>query len=156
MRYLKDAPKRNRTPTSDYSRTTSASGRNTTQKLSLGGRNTVEREYWVSQEAYNVTLEFIEKNRGVLNESNMDKLLLELNKIWSKREQEQIDKLTSQYRSEISTLKRKLSHMSVDGLEVNQTTLKQRNRSRDIEKENERPSTRQSYKYLFIVIPLFR
>jgi len=85
----------------------------------------------------------------------MDKLLLELNKIWSKREQEQIDKLTSQYRSEISTLKRKLSHMSVDGLEVNQTTLKQRNRSRDIEKENERPSTRQSYKYLFIVNLLF-
>jgi len=155
MRFLKDASKRHRTPSTDYSRTTSASLRGHSQKLSLGGRNNEEKNLWVSQEAYNVTLEFIEKNKGNLNESNMDKLLHGLNMIWGKREQETIEKISSQFRSEIATLKRKLSQVSIGGIEGNQANLKQRKNSRDVEKENESPSIRQSHKYFYSLVILF-
>jgi len=81
-----------------------------------------EKMLWIPQEAHKFVQEFRKKYKGELTDSLIEKLLFELNRIWSKREQQQINRLKNQYSSEVSKLNRKIKHHpSYDEVQAKET-----------------------------------
>lgn len=68
-----------------------------------------EKDMWVPRDAFKFIQEFRKQYNGELTDTLIEKLLFELNRIWSKREQQRIDRLRSQYSHEVLKLQRKLT-----------------------------------------------
>ena len=105
-----------------------------------------EKNLWIPEEAYKFAQEFRLKYKGELTDILFDKLLLELNRIWSKREQQQINRVRSQYAIEVQKLNRQMKHHpSYDEVQAKETINKLKEQLKNAYKEhrqmyNERPS----------------
>lgn len=89
--------------------TGTASPENAIQRLCVQEALLDEKEVWVPQDAHKFVADFRRKYKGELTDALLEKLLFELNKIWSRREQQRIQRIQSQCSHEIMKLKRKLS-----------------------------------------------
>jgi len=67
-----------------------------------------EKEMWIPHDASKFAREFRRTYNGEITDALMDKLLFELNRIWSKRENQRVQRIQSQCAHEIMKLKRKL------------------------------------------------
>jgi len=67
-----------------------------------------EKEMWIPHDAAKFAREFRRTYNGEITDALMDKLLFELNRIWSKRENQRVQRIQSQCAHEIMKLKRKL------------------------------------------------
>ena len=105
-----------------------------------------ERNLWIPEEAYKFAQEFRLKYKGELTDILFDKLLFELNRIWSKREQQQINRVKSQYAIEVKALSRQIKHHpSYDEVQAKETINRLKEQLKNAYKEhremhNERPS----------------
>ena len=75
-------------------------------------KDILNNENWVPSEAYTFAVQFKNKYNLDLNENILNTLLTSLNKIWQEREKKQINRLKSQYQSEIMSLRRKVAMRS--------------------------------------------
>lgn len=69
-----------------------------------------EKVLWVPEEAFKFAHEFRLKYQGELTDTLIEKLLFELNKIWSQREQRLIQRIKANCAAEISSLRRQLAY----------------------------------------------
>ena len=65
-----------------------------------------EKLLWVPEEAFKFAHEFRVKYNGELTDTLIEKLLFELNKIWSKKEQRSIKRIKGNAAHETSGLRR--------------------------------------------------
>ena len=70
-----------------------------------------ETDKWIPREAFKFMQEFRRNYNGELTDSLIEKLLFELNRIWSRREQSRLARLRSQYAAEIQRLQRQIVSM---------------------------------------------
>ena len=66
-----------------------------------------EKELWIPRDAFKFMQEFRQNYKGELTDPLVEKLLFELNRIWSRREQQRVDRLKEQYTFEMMKLSRK-------------------------------------------------
>ena len=72
-------------------------------------KDILDNQNWVPSDAYSFATQFKNKYNLDLNENLLTDLLTSLNKIWQEREKKQVNRLKSQYQSEIMSLRRKLA-----------------------------------------------
>ena len=91
-----------------------ATTRKATGKAAIpnSSKDILNNENWVPSEAYTFAVQFKNKYNLDLNENILNTLLTSLNKIWQEREKKQINRLKSQYQSEIMSLRRKVAMRS--------------------------------------------
>ena len=77
--------------------------------ISNSNKAILDNQNWVPSDAYTFATQFKNKYNLDLNENLLTDLLTSLNKIWQEREKKQINRLKSQYQSEIMSLRRKLA-----------------------------------------------
>jgi len=108
---------------------------------------TDEKECWAPRDAFKFMQEFRKNYNGELTDTLIEKLLFELNRIWSKREQQRIDRLKAQYSHEIMKLKRKQTHSaSFNEVQAKQTIARLRSELKNAYSENRKAFAERSEK----------
>lgn len=96
-----------------------------------------EKEMWSPQDAFKFAQEFRKKYNGELTDALLEKLLFELNRIWSRREQQRIQRVKAQCAHEVMKLKRKLSQgVPFNEVQAKQTINRLKNELKTSYKEN--------------------
>lgn len=96
-----------------------------------------EKELWTPHDAFRFAQEFRKKYNGELTDPLLEKLLFELNRIWSRREQQRISRVKAACAHEVMKLKRKLSQgVPFNEVQAKQTIHRLRNDLKTSYKEN--------------------
>jgi len=96
-----------------------------------------EKELWTPHDAFRFAQEFRKKYNGELTDALLEKLLFELNRIWSRREQQRISRVKAACAHEVMKLKRKLSQgVPFNEVQAKQTIHRLRNDLKTSYKEN--------------------
>jgi len=89
------------------------------------------------QDAFKFAKEFRRTYNGELTDALLDKLLFELNRIWSKRENQRVQRIQAQCAHEIMKLKRKLGQSApFNEVQAKNTINRLRNELKTSYKEN--------------------
>jgi len=138
IRFLKNAS--SKTPVdSSYKRLTAGAGtaEGVVERLCVQEALVDEKELWTPQDAFKFAQEFRRKYDGELNDALLEKLLFELNRIWSRREQQRIQRVQAQCAHEVMKLKRKLSQgVPFNEVQAKQTINRLKNELKTSYKEN--------------------
>jgi len=96
-----------------------------------------EKEMWTPHDAFRFAQEFRKKYDGELTDALLEKLLFELNRIWSRREQKRIQRVEAKCAHEIMKLKRKLGQsVPFNEVQAKQTINRLKNELKTSYKEN--------------------
>jgi len=96
-----------------------------------------EKEMWTPHDAFRFAQEFRKKYNGELTDALLEKLLFELNRIWSRREQQRIQRVKTECAHEIMKLKRKLNQgVPFNEVQAKQTIHRLKNELKSSYKEN--------------------
>ena len=107
-----------------------------------------EPEKWVPQDAFKFMQEFRRNYNGELTDTLIEKMLFELNRIWSRRENSRINRIKNQYSAEIQRLQRKISHHpNYKEVQSKQTITRLRNELKGSYKENRQAFAERMEKY---------
>ena len=91
---------------------------------------------------------------GELTDTLVEKLLFELNRIWSRRETGRLNRLKNQYSAEIQRLERKVSnHPSYKEVQSKQTITRLRNDLKGAYKDNRQAFAERTDKYVKLSLP---
>jgi len=107
------------------------------QRLCVQESQLDEKEMWMPNDAFKFAKEFRRTYNGELTDALLDKLLFELNRIWSKRENQRVQRVQAQCAHEIMKLKRKLGQSApFNEVQAKQTINRLRNELKTSYKEN--------------------
>jgi len=107
-----------------------------------------EKEVWVPHDAHRFAHEFRKQFKGELTEALLEKLMFELNKIWSRREQQRIQRVQAQCAHEVMKLKRKLSQSApFNEVQAKQTINRLRGELKTSYKENRKAFDERAERY---------
>lgn len=106
IRFLRDP---NKTKKGTGSTTPTVANKKGKNAISNSNKAILDNQNWVPSDAYTFATQFKNKYNLDLNENLLTDLLTSLNKIWQEREKKQVNRLKSQYQSEIMSLRRKLA-----------------------------------------------
>ena len=68
-----------------------------------------EKEVWMPHEAFKFAKELRRQYNGELTDALLEKLMFEFNRIWSKREEQRVQRIKNQCAHEVMKLQRKLN-----------------------------------------------
>ena len=107
-----------------------------------------EKELWTPHDAFRFAQEFRKKYNGELTDALLEKLLFELNRIWSRREQQRISRVKAACAHEVMKLKRKLSQgVPFNEVQAKQTIHRLRNDLKTSYKENRQAYAERADRY---------
>jgi len=96
-----------------------------------------EKEMWTPHDAFRFAQEFRKKYNGELTDPLLEKLLYELNRIWSRREQQRVQRVQAKCAHEIMKLKRQLTQaVPFNEVQAKQTINRLKNSLNETYKEN--------------------
>lgn len=103
----------------------------------LGDATIPEPEKWVPWDAFKFIQEFRRNYNGEITDTLLEKMLFELNRIWSRRETARLNRLKNQYAAEIRRLERKVQHHpTYKEVQAKQTITRLRNEIKTAHKDN--------------------
>jgi len=107
------------------------------ERLSVQEALIDEKEMWTPHDAFRFAQEFRKKYNGELTDALLEKLLFELNRIWSRREQQRVQRVQAKCSHELMKLKRQLTQaVPFNEVQAKQTIHRLKNELKSAYKEN--------------------